>query len=150
VSYFKQIRSKLADANDISPEHARALIDAMVLTMAAEGELKGREETQLGRILEALEALTSIDTDAYAAQSMDAASDLAGDIDVVSKQAQDIAGRLDDATLREEAYYLSCRIAAIDIDVVSEETHVLRSFVQAFEIPSERLKQLTKRLREIM
>jgi hypothetical protein len=152
MSYFKRIRSKLAgkDYAAISPDHARAIIDAMTLTVVAEGEFKEREQTQFGRLVDALDERTSLDSKTYAEQSLAAADEFAGDADATTRRAQDIAARLDDATLREEAYYLSCRIAAIDIDVVSEETHVLRSFVHAFEIPSQRLKRLTQRLREVM
>jgi hypothetical protein len=150
MSYLKEIRSALADPQyaDVSPAHAEALIDALALTMVAEGEIQDVEQTEVTHILEEFDAQTSIDTEAYLDEAISASQQYSGDQEAIRQRAEAIAERLDDATLREEAYYLSGRIAASDIDVVSDETAVLRAFVQAFEIPRQRLKLLTQRMRE--
>lgn len=151
MSFFRDIRSQLADKKyaEISPQHAQALLDALALTMVAEGDVSSREQGQAERIRQALAERTTIDTKAYLSQAIEAAAPIAGDPQAIDAQAKAIAERLDDPILREEAYYLSMRIAAVDINVVSDETQVLSSFVQAFDIPRERLGRLTKKLREL-
>ena len=150
MSYFKEIRSALADPKyaDVRPALAEALIDALALTMVAEGEIQEVEQTEVSHILEEFDEQTSLDTGAYLDEAIAASEQCVGDQDAIRRRAEAIAERLDDATLREEAYYLSGRIAASDIDVVSDETAVLRAFVQAFDIPRQRLKRLTQRMRE--
>lgn len=152
MSYFRDIRSKLAKKqyNEIAPAQARALIDALTLTMVAEGEIQQVEETEVSQILGELGERSNFDVDAYLQKSIELASRAAGDPDAIDQKARDIAARLDDETLREEAYYLASRIAVVDIDVVSDETRVLQSFVAAFDIPRGRMALLTQRLRELL
>ena len=150
MSYLDEIRSGLAKEkyDEIAPVHAEALIDALALTMVAEGDVQNVEESEVGRLLQDLEPRTVVDTGEYLRESLESAREASGDSEAVRQRAEDIAQRLDDELLREEAYYLSGRIAAADINVVSGETEVLRSFVQAFDIPRGRLKRLTQRMRE--
>ncbi|MFP4599301.1 MAG: hypothetical protein ACLFVJ_13665 [Persicimonas sp.] len=152
MSFFKDVRSKLAqkEFNPIAPAQARALIDALTLTMVAEGEVQEVEETEVGRILDELGERTNFDVEAYLQESITSAKQAIGDQDAVDRKARDIAARLDDETLREEAYYLASRIAVVDIEVVSDETRVLQSLVAAFDIPRRRMALLTQRLRELL
>ncbi len=152
MSFFRDIRSKLAKKqyDQIAPAQGRALIDALTLTMVAEGEVQEVEETEVDRILGELGERTDFDVDAYLQESINSAKQAIGDDEAVEQKARDIAARLDDETLREEAYYLASRVAVVDIDVVSDETRVLQSLVGAFDIPRRRMALLTQRLRELL
>ncbi len=149
MDHFDEIKSALADDvySHLDREPAEALIDAVMLVSAAEGKVPDREQTELDRTLSEIERRASALASDYRQTARERAEKAAGDPEAVRAQAERILERLDDETLVEETYYLAARVAAIDIQVESEETDVLETLVDVFEIPRQRHKLLTRRLR---
>lgn len=148
MDYFESIDSALAEPqyDRLRRQYARAVIDAVTLTMVVEGEIPDRERVEADKIFEALGERSNLEVDAYVERSLEKARQAAGDDEAVRELCQDIASRLEQRTLQEEAYVLAGQVARIDFDIVSEETEVLQAFVEAFDIPRRRLRKLSGRL----
>lgn len=149
MSHFDEIKSDLADGayQRLERDQAEALVDALVMASAADGEVGERERNELDRSLSEIEKRAAGMPDDYPSRARERAREAAGDPEAIGRLAEQVAERLDDETLIDEAYYLSARVAAIDVDVRSTETEVLETFVETFDIPRDRLKLLTRRLR---
>lgn len=148
MGYFFSIHSELADYDHLDDEEVGALVDAVVLAMVAEGEVPEEEESELARLTSALDDCASMSVKTVVRERTEAAREVVGDEEAYREWARDVAERLDDQTLLEEAYYLASRMAAMDVDVVADETAVLGTYVDVFDFPRDRLKRLTQRLRE--
>lgn len=148
MGYFFSIHSELADYDHLDEDEVKALVDAVVLAMVAEGEIPEEEESELAKMTSAFDDHASMAIEPYLQERVEAAREIAGDSEAYRRWAEDVAGRLDDETLLEEAYYLAARMTAIDVEVVADETEVLETYVEVFDFPRERLKRLTQRLRE--
>ena len=149
MGHFDDISSALADEDydQLTRPQAEALIEALVLATVSEGEVPQKEESELQKSVAEIDRRATFSADDYLATARQEARQLVDDPTAIRQRADDIAGRLHDETLRDEAYYLAARISAIDAEVVADETDILTTFVDAFEIPRERLKLLTRRLR---
>jgi hypothetical protein len=145
MSYSDRIPSIL-DEYQPNQTQVEALIDTLTLAMVAEGEVPDHEREELERTLEQLDWRGTRSIHDYVDDSIAADRDVVESGEVRSR-VEDISERLDDDALREEAYFLAARVAAIDAEVVSDETDVLTTLVDVFDIPRDRLKLLTRKLR---
>ena len=145
MSYTDRIPSILNEY-DPTQQQVEALIDAMTLAMVSEGEVPDKERRELEETLDQLDRQDGARLERYVESSLEASRE-AIESNTVRERVASVSDRLDDDRLREEAYFLGARITAIDAEVVSDETDVLTTFVDVFEIPRDRLKLLTRKLR---
>ena len=145
MSYTDRIPSILNEY-DPTQQQVEALIDAMTLAMVSEGEVPDKERRELEEALDQLDRQDGARLERYVESSLEASREVI-ESNTVRERVASVSDRLDDDRLREEAYFLGARITAIDAEVVSDETDVLTTFVDVFEIPRDRLKLLTRKLR---
>ncbi len=145
MSYTDRIPSILNEY-DPTQQQVEALIDAMTLAMVSEGEVPDKERRELEEALDQLDRQDGARLERYVESSLEASREVI-ESNTVRERVASVSDQLDDDRLREEAYFLGARITAIDAEVVSDETDVLTTFVDVFEIPRDRLKLLTRKLR---
>ncbi len=105
----------------ISPQ--TALIYAMVLTSAVDGDMTDKEMATIGRIVQSLPAFDEYETGKLTQAAGDCAAILQQD-----EGLDTVLGLIAEAlteTLRETAYTLACDIAAADGNVGPEEARIL-------------------------
>ncbi len=141
----KITRSKF---RNITQTQEEALIDVLTAAEAIDGQLRDVERQELLSIIEKLEWKGSVPMATYVEQSIERATN----IDPVPGELEDyfneIAQRLDEDWLRQEAYYLASRIVLADDQIVENERLLLKYLVKAFDISSDRQQKIIQRIRE--
>ncbi|MFB6262251.1 MAG: hypothetical protein ABEL76_01310 [Bradymonadaceae bacterium] len=152
MGLFDTVRKAIAGKkyDNVDQSQSEALIDALTFTMVAEGKVPEVEREELKNTLDEIEWTGSVDIDSYVEQSLEKARSAESGEEGQKAFLNDVADRLDDETLEEEAYFLAARIAGIDKEVDTDETDVLRTMVEVFDIPRKRLKAITRELRQQM
>lgn len=150
MSLFTKIRRFFAGGryDDIAQTQTEAVIDALALAVLADGEVADRERRHLRRALEEFKWEGSLPLDVYLDDALDHARQTIEkpDSDGLDDYIADISERLEQQALREDAYFLSAKIAAADKGILEPEREFLQQMVQTFEIDRDRLQTLTREL----
>lgn len=130
----------------LDQEQTEAFIDALIFTIVADDEIATGEEKKLAEELEEFQWEGSTPVDQYTRQKREELRDVVDDKESARAFCEDIAERLDDDKLQEEAYYFAARVTFADRELLDEERVALNHLVEAFEIDDERLEMMTQEL----
>jgi len=112
--------------------HQTALLYAMVLVSAADGDMKDRELSRIGEVVRHLPVFQEYETSRLTDEARDCANLLAGD-DGLERVLDQIVTALP-AKLGETAYALACDVAAADGKVTREEARLLEMLRNRFRL----------------
>ena len=136
---------KFANLSQVQNE---ALIDALTAAKAIDGQLREVERQELLEVMDMLEW----DGVQSMASYIEDAVERARSIEPVGESLQeffaDVGERLGEDWLREEAYYLSSRIALADEEVVEPERLLLKHMVKALGIDADRQQAIISKVHE--
>jgi len=112
--------------------HQTALLYAMVLVSAADGDMKDRELSRIGEVVRYLPIFQDYDSSRLTGEARDCANLLASD-DGLERVLDQIVTALP-AKLGETAYALACDVAAADGKVTREEARLLEMLRNHFQL----------------
>lgn len=130
----------------LSPEQEKAFVDALAYAVAIDRDVSQTEEQELTKQLGHLDWKSGVPLDSYVHESIERAKQKTATAADAATYCRDINERLGEDWLREEAYYLSARIAASDSDIVSEEQALLSTMVEAFALDDKVQERITNQL----
>lgn len=132
---------------ELSQTQNEAFIDTLTFVMVVDETLDETERGRLDETLDDMEWEGEVPMARYVEQSLGRARELAPDD--YDAYLADVDERLEDQSIREQAYYVSAQIAYADsAGIVESERDLLRRIVEAFEIDGERLELMTDELRK--
>lgn len=143
LSTRKKFRGLEQDQNE-------ALIDALAAAKAIDGKLLDVERRELMEAMKMLDWEGGRPLEDYVDAAVERATEIAPEPAELDAFFGDIGERLGEDWLREEAYYLSSRIALADEEVDESERVFLKHMVEAFEIPSDKQELIVRKIRNEM
>lgn len=139
----KKYKSNNQDQNE-------ALIDCLALAVVVDGVIETSELAEINDAIKMFEWQSDVAPQDYVDQALDHAAEVLVEESALRVFASDIAERLDEEWLREEAYYISARIVSSDKDLVEEERLFLNALVESMAITPKHLQNITQKLMEDM
>lgn len=128
----------------LTREQSLGFVEALTLALVADGFPEHAEREQFKVYLKGL-PFTTIEAPAVIERfeaTIDRLSASRQDPELLSALITDIAGALQDPTLRLKALRMAVIITHADLLITGEEENVLFSIAEGFEIPIERLEEL--------
>lgn len=130
----------------ISQEQNEALLDCLALAISIDGEVDPDELEELRDAFKLFSWRGEADIDAYVDQAIAKAADIAVDEAALRAYGSDIAARLQEDWLCDEAYYISARISTANHDIHEHERMWLNALVESLGISRVRLQNITQKL----
>ena len=143
--FIADLATKRKFAN-LSQEQNEALIDTLTAAKAIDGQLREVERQELLEVMDMLQWQGDRSMAKYVDQAVERARQIEPVAEPLQEFFSEIGERLAEDWLREEAYYLSSRIALADEEVVEPERLLLKHMVNAFGISSERQQLIIRKV----
>lgn len=122
-----------------------ALVDVLVLAALADGQVVDAELDRLDELLGRLNWAGATSLEDYTREAFDRMAELSRD--EIEAHVRAVGERLDEAWVRDEAYYVAALIAAADHELDDRERALLGLFIDVFDIEQSRLEQMLDKLR---
>ena len=130
----------------ISQDQNEALMDCLALAVMIDGVADPAEIEEIKKQAEMFNWQGSVSFEAYLDAALEHAESVFVEEQALRVFASDIAERLDEEWLCEEAYYISALIVTSDEDLNEEERAFLNALVESMGISRKRLQDITQKL----
>ena len=131
---------------NITQAQNEALIDCLALAVAIDGRVDPEELREVRDVLKMMDWRGQLGVEDYLRDALERAQSHAIEEAALRVFASDIAQRLDQDWLCDEAYYISARIATADKDIDEQERVMLNALVESLGLTRERLQHITQKL----
>lgn len=139
--YLEQARFK-----ELDQPATEAVVDALIMTMASDGDIDPRELEEVMDAAELLNWRGDKQIGDYVHEKMEIAASASPN--VIPAEAKSIATRVASFDwLVEDVYYLSAKVANADDEVVASETQFLSALTRELGIDSETQRLVIQRIR---
>jgi hypothetical protein len=148
MSIFTTLSNLFSGRNfsNLDANQEKALVDALAFAMAIDHHVDPTEEDELTDALRVLKWRSNVSLAEYVRSAIERAEQKADEQAEAAAYCGELAERLGEDWLREEAYYFAARIAAADAEIVDQEQALLAIMVDAFDIDHATQERITNQL----
>ncbi len=133
----------------LSQQQTEAFIDTLTFVVVVDDTIDTTERDRLDDALDEMDWNGERPLSRYVEGSIERARGL--EPAQYNDYLEGVSARLDEQSIREQAYYVGAQIAYADESgIIESERQLLRKLVEAFEIDSDRLSLMTDELRKNM
>lgn len=137
----------LESMRSLDQEQNEAFLDVLVLALLADGQAHEAELEELGKAAGRLKWKGAGSAKAYLESARARLEKLiASEPDAMRSSIREIALTLNQAWVREEAYFVAALVTVSDEELVENERIFLESLVAEFQIEPKELERMTQKL----